>query len=421
LTPGFPFNRFPPYHLTPKEFPGIVATDCRTDSPRFRKGRREAVISFGVDDARTLDFWTDLYGIADVYCYPVTLALNTWAMETATQKQQIWDKVKRGIDKGHEVGAHSSSHAPLTSLRSLLLNHYRPDLTSATLDIDENLVMRIVENGSSVIVEIDLKEKDLRFGQLAIILNKSGVDAKLLEPYFRDIPARFLISQRNLDIFFENFSVPLTLDQESYVMYECNSSRQSLLENLPRFPAKVFIYPYGAYDQNVINAVAATGFEVARSGQQSEISPYMNKGINPLSVWGISAYNVMGQNSSTSETRRKFFMLIDYFKDLGGWGTFYSHAENELTLKAWETVFQATKDDGDIRVVTLTGMLEALKQQGVPDNEGNYKIPIGPDQSDYHPRPDSPLIRAGIEVGLTSDFEGKPIQKGTRPNIGIFE
>lgn len=421
LTPGFPHNRFPPYHLAPKDFPGTTVNDCRTDSPRFLKGRREAVINFGVDDTRTLEFWAELCGIADVYRYPVTLSLNTWAAETAEQKQQIWDMLKRGIDKGHEVGAHSSSHAPLTTTESLLLKHYRPTITSATLDIDEDSILRIVENGKSVIVEINLKEKELRLGQLATILNKSGVDATLTEPYFRDVPTRFLLRQKNLDILFENFSIPLAMDQESYVKYECNNSRQSLIDNLPGASGRVFIYPHGVYNQNIMSIVAAAGFEVARAGQQTELSPYMKFGINPFAIWGISAFNVIGKDISTSETRRKFLMLIDYFKDLGGWGTFYSHTDSELTLKAWETIFKTTQEDGDMRVVTLAGMLDSLKKQSVPDNEGNYKIPVGRDQSDYHPRPDSPLIRAGIDVGLTSDFEGKLIPKGAKPNIGIYE
>ena len=421
LTPGFPFNRYPPYHLMPKEFPGIVATDCRTDSPGFRRGRRKIVISFGVDDTRTLDFWADLCDIADVYRYPVTLALNTWAAEMATQKQQIWNKVSRRIDKGHEVGIHSSSHAPLTAFESLALKHYRPDLISVSLDIDEKSVMKIVENGNKTILEIDLEEKDMRLGQLATILNKTGVDATISEPYFRDIPARFLLRQNNLDICFENYSVPLALDQEPYIIYESSISRQSLLENLPGVSGKVFIYPYGVYNQNIKNIVASAGFEVARAGQQANISPYINKGVHHLAIWGISAFNVMGHDTSPTEIRRKFLMLIDYFKDLGGWGTFYSHAENELSLKAWESVFKTIMDDGDIRVVTLEGMLKALKQEGVSDNEGNYTITAGPDMSDYHLRPDSPLIEAGIDVGLTSDFEGKPIPKGKRPNIGIYE
>lgn len=41
------------------------------------------------------------------------------------------------------------------------------------------------------------------------------------------------------------------------------------------------------------------------------------------------------------------------------------------------------------------------------------------DQSDYHLTSSSPAKNAGVDVGLTTDFEGKPI-KGL-PDIGAYE
>ncbi len=46
---------------------------------------------------------------------------------------------------------------------------------------------------------------------------------------------------------------------------------------------------------------------------------------------------------------------------------------------------------------------------------------INLDKDDYHPGKNSPAIDAGINLGYTSDFDGKPVPSGKRPDIGAFE
>jgi hypothetical protein len=40
---------------------------------------------------------------------------------------------------------------------------------------------------------------------------------------------------------------------------------------------------------------------------------------------------------------------------------------------------------------------------------------------DFHLQPSSPAINAGVDVGLTSDFRGKPVPIGSAPDIGAYE
>jgi hypothetical protein len=41
--------------------------------------------------------------------------------------------------------------------------------------------------------------------------------------------------------------------------------------------------------------------------------------------------------------------------------------------------------------------------------------------SNFHLLPASPAINAGIDVGLTSDFDGNPVPSGLAPDIGAYE
>jgi hypothetical protein len=45
--------------------------------------------------------------------------------------------------------------------------------------------------------------------------------------------------------------------------------------------------------------------------------------------------------------------------------------------------------------------------------------PVNPE--DFRLQIDSPAIDGGIDVGLTSDFEGDPVPQGRAPDIGVFE
>jgi len=41
--------------------------------------------------------------------------------------------------------------------------------------------------------------------------------------------------------------------------------------------------------------------------------------------------------------------------------------------------------------------------------------------ADYHLQPTSPAINAGVDVGLTQDYEGKSVPKGFAIDIGAYE
>lgn len=46
---------------------------------------------------------------------------------------------------------------------------------------------------------------------------------------------------------------------------------------------------------------------------------------------------------------------------------------------------------------------------------------ISPENKNFHPQSNSPIINAGINIQIFKDFEGKIIPKGSSPDIGIFE
>jgi len=46
---------------------------------------------------------------------------------------------------------------------------------------------------------------------------------------------------------------------------------------------------------------------------------------------------------------------------------------------------------------------------------------VDPENGNFHLRPDSPAIDAGVDVGLSEDFDGDPVPYGSAPDIGAYE
>ena len=46
---------------------------------------------------------------------------------------------------------------------------------------------------------------------------------------------------------------------------------------------------------------------------------------------------------------------------------------------------------------------------------------VDPENGNFHLRPNSPAIDAGVDIGLTQDFEGDPLPQGSAPDIGAYE
>lgn len=101
---------------------------------------------------------------------------------------------------------------------------------------------------------------------------------------------------------------------------------------------------------------------------------------------------------------------------------FYTHGQADWDAAQWDALLDAVDDSG-AQVMTLTELVNYAKTY---DPSGDLATGDGAiytrtmiDAFDPHLLPTSPAINAGVDVGLTTDIEGKPIRG--LPDIGAYE
>ena len=76
----------------------------------------------------------------------------------------------------------------------------------------------------------------------------------------------------------------------------------------------------------------------------------------------------------------------------------------------------------NIKIKTFDGVIDDILNSGSWSTTGNgYYTRTFTGTDDYHLLSMSPLINAGVDVGLTSDYEGKHVPMASFPDIGAYE
>jgi hypothetical protein len=141
-----------------------------------------------------------------------------------------------------------------------------------------------------------------------------------------------------------------------------------------------------------------------------------NIGLCWYSTGPTNSYNKPGVtfiNNIVMEPKSKFVTIAqatitEYDQLIFDNNIYYPQIENGFewpggsgNFSAWQNWNVATKTDQNSKVITPKF--------------------INPLNHDFHLDQDSPAINAGQNVGLTEDFDGKPVPYGLSPDIGIFE
>lgn len=414
---------------------GVVAENSSAASPRFAKGRYDAMISLGLDDTQNVPLWSRLAALTEKYGYPVSISVSSFRTPP-----ELWQELIRLSQKGFEICSHTCSHASLTVTHPIQAGFFHPGLQSASLTVDDAVFegtvthryLRLTVDGGIVFeLNLDLPignaqdaEGTVTMSELVDALNQVGCRAELVDMYYKNIPARYLAVEKNLDIGFENFEVPLALDRKAFLNYELAESRKAIEARIPGYECAVVTYPQGENSHEVRGMTART-YSYARGGWTSPFRSY-ETGFHPYEMWGGRLGQIFGNPGSLTEDElhARLLMLFDQIKDDGMAAALYSHTENEFTLPQWEVLLEALRDDGSLPVLTLFEMGERMRQKtlnGAVEGIASLGLRDVADGSDYHPRSDSPLLGKGKPVEATTDFEGTPVSPNMPVNIGLYQ
>lgn len=115
----------------------------------------------------------------------------------------------------------------------------------------------------------------------------------------------------------------------------------------------------------------------------------------------------------------KVRVLCEMIAEFGIWANFLAHNQYELTVAQWDLMLATMQEYADsILILPTADAYNYVTTSGLWSGTGTYTR-TWVDGSDYRLKGGSPAINAGIDVGLTTDFNGKPL-RGV-PDIGAYE
>lgn len=401
--------------------PEVTAVNSITASPRF-VGGRNALINLCVDDTVNAPVWRSLTPAAAKLGLKITLALNTDALSP-----QYWQMIIPEVNAGFEVASHGAVHASITSAEVLRVGWFDPAGASASLSIDQAEQLRVVVDGKELCV-IDLAAQPyLSMGALVRQLQEKGLRAELVSLSHEKIPAYLLAPVQEQDIFFARHNAELVMDTRAYMHYMLSESRRKIEQGLREYRAAqmicaAFVCPYSETNANIRQAMQATGFQVARSHMAQRFLSAAER-VDLSALQSISLKDIV-PGAPTPNLKEMLRMYLDYLKYHGSIMGLYSHGANEWTANQWIELFEVLRENRSVKTAGLAEIAAIVKEQCQSTGPWTYRCPSqsGPvgGEISFRPGQDSPLIGAGVPTEFNTDYAGRPLQAGQRPNIGLY-
>lgn len=177
--------------------------------------------------------------------------------------------------------------------------------------------------------------------------------------------------------------------------------------------------PYNVYSANYAAAERTAGYLASRSTGYATL--------NNIDMYGIKTLNVAVFIGATEEITKAMVRSIAATAAENGLVLYLlAHNEGEASTtdaNGWPAVLDALKEYQDIGAIKVTSaQLMASEVRASPwtyNATTGYSTRTYNTFSDYHLRSGSPAINAGVDVGLTTDYDGKKIV--SKPDIGAYE
>lgn len=402
--------------------PEIISIGNRTISPRFTGGRH-ALLNLCIDDTGNYALWLSLVPYAKKLGLNLTLALNTDELTP-----EIWKAIVPANNEGFELASHGAAHSSLIARDVLRLGWSAKDNHSATVTIDKDKNFTIRIDGEPAYTRALNAKPNITMRDLVKDLEEKGFRAELVDMSNRKLPARLLQSVNRQDIFFASYEPVFILDTGAYQRWMLGESREKLEDGFKTYHARqqknaAIVAPYAESGPSIISAMDDTGYVVARSGFEDRdyVSPL--KEVNLYFLRSISLGKLFA-TMPIDDRSQMFRIYLDYLTYHGAIMGVYAHGGKEVSPKDWIDIFDVLASEPLVETMPLSRIAHIVQTQCTPTGKGTYRCdgkssPVSGSIS-FKPRPDSPLLGAGIPTECTTNFSGDPLPKGQAPNIGIY-
>lgn len=291
-----------------------------------------------IDDYNNLGVAEAVAAQAANYGCHLSYALNTKLVTPAD-----WKRVSALVAAGHEIVAHTRSHADLAN-NSVFTIKYNGAAATAKMSINTTAgTLQTFLNGSTV-PDLNIPISDSYDSTVHVC---SEVTAN---------SAYSCVVQDN-----QNYFTPLVLANTSlvniktaylaqasagYLNFEVEGAQSDIQANLPGYTLKSFATPFTSSNVTVENHIRDAGFQSNRNGIFTpDDKPNGNWLFSKLNLYNIGA-EWLPDGYDSSKPAGSVAALVEALGAAGGVLGVYSHGYDEFTLSQWQQLFAALQNMG---------------------------------------------------------------------------
>jgi hypothetical protein len=391
--------------------------------PLIRQSRRPAIVVFGVDDLDNLAYMQTVAAKLAAYGWKGTYALNK--PSTVTD----WTPIQALVAAGHTIAAHGETYSNTMTDRLGLSMTYAGAATAADCSVtgagDYATGLSCVNDASTVIdLNLTLAANNTLDKIVAVINTGTGTHGYTAAKRNTDggnaVASKYLKTQ-SLDV--KAGAKNFDLDDDRVFNGEMRDVKAAIEAGIGS-TISGWVCPGNVSDATMRTALLTLGFTGARG--DGLVSSYLMSSINIFNISPVALYLYFGNDADPQNTAGKIEQYIgstlEHLKWAGGVYFFFAHSTSEFTAAAWDALLPIVQKSG-IQVMTLDQAVSYLKTYdpsgdlATADNLTYTRTMVN--AADYRLKAGSPAINAGTDVGLTTDFLGKPTKNP--PSIGAYE
>jgi len=394
-------------------------------SPLHRAARRPHIIVLGVDDYTNLGYFRDLVAPKlEAYGWRGTFGLSLKDAPSASD----WADMAELVDKGHEIAAHADKYANQMTNRNAIQIQYTGAGTCAASVTDEGgdyaTLLEVTSSvGETENVSLAITSTTLLSDVLTAFAGKPyTISVSNTDTNKDGLPAKYFMTASYADI--KTDATEIVFDHARIAYGEMRDVKATIEANIPGYTVRTFVHPGNNADDTTRSDILASGYAGSRG---SGLTPSEKmESINVFNIEPVSLYKYFGNDKDPQDTEGKVeqYMAarIEYLKWVGGIAALYAHTTSEFTSAAWDKLLTELASQR-ANVTTLGNAISYLKTYdpsgdlATADDMTYTRTMVN--AADYRLRAGSPAINAGTDVGLTTDYLGKPV-RGT-PDIGAYE
>ncbi len=335
---------------------GNIGLNDQYSIPAFVSPRKKAILIFGLDDVPVLTGRNSFYERFAKACENRGFR-SSYSLNTERVSASDWNKLKAFVSRGHEIVAHSRTHAHLGNLNGIAIKYTGPQVAQASVSIgDGRLVTRI--DGQ---IDLNLELRDPRYDtlfNLTLAIDKLKNYECRLKNTSRVAKSFCLEDLGDQD--FNRKAVHIKLDKDRFFDREIAGSKQDIEQNIGHgYQCKVASFPANSYDYQSKDACRNRGFLGARGGIRSQKNHSLED-LDVYEIWGTTPTKLIGKTN----IKRNTSALIEWMRYVGAIVFLYGHDHKgfpaEFSIPEWEDLLDVVQRRG-ITVMTLSEAVEHIR------------------------------------------------------------